>query len=312
MTKQDKYKGTLIGLAIGDVLGTPFEFWKKEKVQEHLSKHELEVSAFERGGQSFPAGFFTDDTSQMICLAESLIKKGFDLDDQYDRYKKWFLSGYATPLNDKAYGVGQHTLKILLNDKPTPKDKMDGSDKNAGGNGSLMRCAPIGLYYQWNYDEIKNKSLQAGYLTHNNLIAGWCCVALNAMLSLIIEGTDKLELQSKVEQLYLDVPKELKVVLDEGYHHGDIGPDDLPISGYSLDTFRIALWAFIGTENFADAIKKVVLLGGDTDTFGAVAGALAGCYYGYRDIPQKWSKKVIKADEILSLSEQLFEKRHKQ
>src|SRR3989338_11362165 len=180
----DQYRGCLIGLALGDALGVPFEFWKKENVIKYFDNHDLEIKNFSRGDINFPAGFYSDDTAMMICLAESLLEKNFDLDDQFERYQKWYLTGYATPFDDRCYGIGQQTLKSLMS--KIDFNTMDGSDERAGGNGSLMRCAPIGLYYQNQHEEIKNKSLLASYLTHNFHLSGWACIILNTIISFII------------------------------------------------------------------------------------------------------------------------------
>lgn len=303
--KLDKYKGCFLGLAIGDVLGMPFEFRKRNDVEEYLSKNNLEIKEFNFRGVNFPAGFYTDDTAMTICLAESLIAKGFDLKDQFDRYYNWYRNGYATPFDNCCYGVGNQTQKALH--RPLPQEQWDGKDESAGGNGSLMRCAPVGLYYQGDYGEIKEKSHLSSFLTHNYYIAGWTCVILNALISLIIEGKEKEILFSEIAKFYeKEMPKEILDLLQTDYkiiewYNGNI-------SGYSLDTLRIALWAFMISDNFADGIKKVILLGDDTDTFGAVAGALLGAYYGYNKIPENWKGKVIKENYILKLAEDIYNK----
>ena len=304
---QDRYKGVLLGLAVGDVLGTPFEFWNADKVINYLLKHELEVFNFERGGVKYQKGFYTDDTAQTICLAESLLEKEFDLSDQYNRYYKWFTNGYATP-DGKCYGAGQQTIRSLIKGNIISIDEMNGQDDRAGGNGSLMRCAPIGLYYQSDYKLIKKNSLLASYVTHNNLIAGWSCVVLNTLISLIINGVEKNELLSRVLKEYSDCPEEIKNILKLNYI--DLNKDELEINGYSLNTLKIAIWSFLNTDNFKDCIAQVMLLGNDTDTFGAVVGALAGSYYGYSGIPNSWSENVNNGEHLLNLAMNLFIKRY--
>jgi len=299
----DKYKGCLIGLALGDVLGVPFEFWRKESVAEYLDNHELEIKDFTYGELSFPAGFYSDDTAMTICLAESLIEKGFDLEDQFVRYQKWYLTGYATPFDDRSYGIGQQTLKALS--RKIDFNKMDGRDEQAGGNGSLMRCAPIGLHYRGQYDEIKEKSLLSSYITHNYNIAGWACVILNTVISLIVEGVPKEKVLSRVKTIFhKSIPNEINTVLSLDYQKMD--DYNYPISGYAVDTLRIALWSWLTSENYLESIKKVILLGNDADTFGAVTGAMAGCYWGYGAIPDEYKLGIIKHDYILKLAEEVY------
>lgn len=305
MADLDRFKGCLIGLALGDALGVPFEFWKKENVVEYFKNRDFEMKNFSYGDINFPAGFYSDDTAMTICLAESLLEKGFDLDDQWEKYRKWYLQGYATPFDDRCYGIGQQTLKALL-DKIDFK-KMDGSNERAGGNGSLMRCAPIGLYYQNQHVEIENKSLQASYLTHNYRLSGWTCVILNTIISFIINGYDKKQIISEIKNLYKNTaPNEIIELLEIDYN--SMNEFIHNVSGYSIDTLKIALWSWLTSENYLESIKKVILLGNDTDTFGAVTGAIAGCYWGYDSIPSEYKLPVKKHDYIVNLAEKLCQK----
>ncbi|HLD30780.1 MAG TPA: ADP-ribosylglycohydrolase family protein [Patescibacteria group bacterium] len=301
----NKYKGCLIGLALGDVLGVPFEFWKKENVAKYLDSHELETKYFSYGDINFPAGFYSDDTAMTICLAKSLIEKGFNLDDQFERYQKWYLFGYATPFDDRSYGIGQQTLKALS--RKIDFKKMNGMDERAGGNGSLMRCAPIGLYYHGYTQEIKDNSLLASYITHDYHISGWTCIILNTILSFIIDGYDKKQIFSEIKDLYKDTaPNEIIKIFEIDYN--SMKEFNHNISGYSVDTLKIALWSWLTSENYLESIKKVILLGDDADTFGAVTGAITGCYWGYDLIPAEYKLPIIKHDYIVNLAEKLHEK----
>lgn len=306
MDLKEKYKGCLSGIAIGDALGTPFEFWRKEKVIKYLEDKELKLVSFQRGEQDYPAGFYTDDTALTLCLAMSLIENGFSLDDQFRRYRKWLTEGYMTPLGF-CYGVGQQTFRVL-NRELKGVDLLDGSNEKESGNGSLMRCAPIGLYYQGNLDKIKEKSLLSSYITHNNIIAGWICVVLNSMISLILENKKKEEILNLVSSYFSkEIPKEINDCLIVDYN--SLGSEyPFQISGYSLDTLRIALWSWQTSEDFMGSIKKVITLGNDTDTFAAVTGALTGCYYGYAGIPDGWREKVMNKENIIKIAELLFDK----
>lgn len=303
----DKYKGCLVGLAVGDALGVPVEFWHQEKISKFLEKNSLEMRSFSMGETTFPAGYYSDDTSQMICLAESLIEKEFDLDDQFNRYKKWFLEGYATPLGNKSYGIGQHTLRVLM--KPIRTQySLESNDEKAGGNGSLMRSAPIGLYYHGDLRQIKEKSFESSFVTHNNRIAGWCCTVLNAAISLVIDGNSKNTILPIIKSFYgNELPESITECLTEKYEKLE-NYFPFSISGYSLDTLRIALWAWQTTDTFEDSLSAVIRLGGDADTFAVVTGSLTGCYYGYDAIPDRWKYSLMNETYIKSLSEKLCNK----
>lgn len=301
----DYYKGCLIGLAVGDALGVPFEFWKKENIAKYFNSHDLEIKDFAYGDIKFPAGFYSDDTAMAICLTESLVEVGFNLDDQFDRYQKWYFTGHATPFDDRSYGIGQQTLKALM--YKTDFNKMDGLDERAGGNGSLMRCAPIGLYYQNQHEEIKNKSLLASYITHNYHLSGWTCIILNTIISFILNGYDKKQILSEIKSIYKNTaPDEIKELLEIDY--SAMGEFNHNVSGYSVDTLKIALWSWFTSKNYLESIKKVILLGNDTDTFGAVTGAITGCYWGYDSIPTEFKLSIKKHDYIVNLAEKLHEK----
>ncbi len=296
----DHCVGCLIGLACGDALGIPFEYWRKEKTAEYLKNHELEMRQFRFGDNEFPAGFYSDDTAQMICLAESLIEKDFDVEDQFARYKRWFTEGYATP-DGKCFGVGQRTLRVLISQITVPTELVD--EPSAGGNGALMRSAPIALYAHGDFEKIKEYSIRSAIVTHNNEIAAWSCVVLNAAISLLMSCTHKQDVQKKVLKLYSDMPEDLQIVLKTDLK--SLSANALPLSGYSLDSLRIALWAFMKTTNFADSMKAIVFLGGDTDTYAAITGAITGAYYGYNGIPAEWKTKLINQERIKALAMQL-------
>ena len=106
MDMQDKFTGCLLGLACGDYLGATVEFRTKANLSKVFPEGRVKPLAIDFHGHANITGFYTDDTCQMICLAESLLEYGFDPVDQFRRYKKWFYEGYATPFDDKSYGIG--------------------------------------------------------------------------------------------------------------------------------------------------------------------------------------------------------------
>jgi ADP-ribosyl-[dinitrogen reductase] hydrolase len=303
---KDKYKGCLVGLAVGDALGAPLEFWLREEVIEYVQNKGLEMVQFKNGSVTYGLGFYTDDTAMTICLAESLIEKGFDLDHQIDLFKKWLIEGYATPEGRGSYGVGQQTLKCLLMKGNGFRRGVDSTNENASGNGTLMRIAPIALKYNGNFDEIKEKSLHASYLTHNNEVAGWACVVLNTLISLSIEGREKRESMDIVLNMYeREMPNEILQLMKHDYENWDEYMH--PISGYSVDTLRIALWAWLTSKNFEDSIKKAILTGNDADTFAAVTGSLAGACYGFSGIPNRWSDNLARNSYIENLASRIYD-----
>ena len=315
-TLHDRYLGTLFGLAYGDAFGAPFEFWNADKIQEHFADSDLVLQPFMRGNQEFPAGFTTDDTSQMICLAESLLENGFDLEDQFDRYYRWLNVGYGSA-GGSAYGIGQHTVKVLLagKEKAMRMSSFDGSDHKAGGNGALMRSATLALYYSkldldftslYGHDLIE-KTIYSTYVTHNNKVNAWMCAIFNLAIMLILWGVEKQKLLFKVQSLLdnqLELPPEINEVLN--FEYTDANRDQLTISGYAPDTLKIAFWGFLTTDNYLVSIRKVMELGRDTDTFAAVTGALAGSYYGYEHIRKQVKEELVMHNRIKKIAEDFF------
>lgn len=299
-----KARGCLVGLACGDYLGMPYEFGLPQKIREYFSSHKLKPISSSIGTRVFPPGFYTDDTSLTICLAESLIENGFDTKDQFKRFKKWFYEGYATPFGDKAFGVGMRTLQSLTKQSEDNLPTEITDDPKAGGNGALMRCAPIGIRYSQSPDQLTSNSLLSAIITHNNTIASWSCVILNSFISYALKGMDKKDFRNLLLNNIKDLPKELKDLLKADLNQRK--EDQLQTSGYSLHTLAIALFSFFNTDNFEDCITKAIALGGDSDTQGAVTGALAGAYYGEKAIPTVWRTTLMRREYIEKLAERLI------
>lgn len=296
----NKYKGCLKGLVIGDVLGAPFEFLPAKEVYKIISKNGLNIKDNNYAGRNLASGFYTDDSAMTICLAESLLEKDFNLNDQFLKYRKWYLEGYASA-NGRCYGIGQQTLRALMKDNLEIKH---GHNPRAGGNGSLMRSCPIALYYLGRYEEIKDKSILASRVTHENDDASWSCVVFNSIISLLIKGADRKEVLNMVLDIHNNyMPENIKEMLLIDYE--TIKSNDLPVSGFSLDTLRIAIWSLINAGDFEDGVTRVIMLGNDTDTFAAVSGALLGSHFGYESIPDRWKGKVINFEYINKLAENL-------
>lgn len=295
----EKFKGCLVGLAVGDYLGMPVEFCKPSQVKQFYPNG-LEPKPCKRGNSSYPAGFYTDDTAMAICLAESIIENGFDVKDQFLRYRKWLMEGYNTPLGDKAYGVGQNTLRQLFTSNPNNLPDKLNHKENQGGNGALMRCSPIALVYYKDEKELFKKTLSSTIITHNNEIAAWTCIAHNHFISYAIKNYEKSSYTPRFISTYPECPEQLKVCLQ-----GDIS---FKTTGYSLNSLEISVYSFLNTKTYHDCVEFAIFLGGDTDTQGAITGSLAGAYYGYSEIPKAWVNKLLREDFIVDLATKIYEK----
>lgn len=301
ISAESRALGCLVGLACGDYLGLPMEGERQEKVETE----NVQPRSFIYHHEKYPAGYYSDDTSMAICLAESLTEKGFDVKDQLSRYKKWLKSGYDTPLGDKAFGVGKRTARSLTYYMPDTIPHEPRFTKEETGNGALMRCAPVGIKYRRQKEKLIEYSIESAIVTHNNLYAAWSCVVANLFIAYAFEGVDKEDLVGKVLAEDLELPEGIKEILGEDLH---TKKKSLSNYGHSLDTLRIAVRCFLENDSFETTVKAAIDYGGDTDTQGAVTGSLAGAYYGYRAIPQDWKHKLINRSKIEKLAEKLVGK----
>ena len=306
----DKYKGCFIGLACGDYLGMPVEFSRgREDVIKYFGKHELRPIEFlNETAVRKTAGYYTDDTCMAMCLAESLHENDFDIKDQFRRYKKWLFEGYNTPFGDKSYGVGNHTFKMLtsLNEDDLPTE-LDHHEMH-GGNGALMKCAPIGLYYFDDIALLKDNSIKSAIITHNNSDAAWSCVVLNSFIAYALLGHKKENFAGLYLQHHQQTPDKIKDLLLKDYISM---PDreNLNNSGFTLHTLQIALYSFLRSNNFVEAVTEAIFMGGDADTQGAVVGSLAGAYYGHNDIPTDWISQLLNKEYIEQMAINLYNKK---
>lgn len=294
LSKSSRIRGAIYALACGDYLGLPVEFHAKAQVYEFFDNQQVvPVKMKVRGVQSL--GYYTDDTSMMLCLAESLLEKGFDTKDQFRRYKKWAKEGYLSADGKRQFGIGQNTYRKLLNQNPDDIPTEIKSNEREGGNGALMRCLPIGIIYSDDIEEIVDKSILSALVTHNITIAVWTTVVFNVYVSYALSGIDRSNFFSKLEkeQFYLKVPREIKTVLER---ISTLKESELKVTGYSLNTLEVALYCFFHTNSLKDAISLSILQGGDTDTQGAVTGGLSGAYYGFDAIPDEWVKYLLRKD----------------
>lgn len=301
----NRIKGAIFAHACGDYLGMPVEFTSSpQKVKDLFGEEGIRpIDVNSRGIK--PAGYYTDDTAMMLCLAQSLIEKGFDTTDQFSRYKKWALEGYMSADSKTAFGIGQNTIRKLMWQKPEEIPLKITNNEKEGGNGALMRCLPIGLVFHEDLNEIVDKSIKSALVTHNNYIAVWSTVVFNTTVFYALHEVQKDEYLDKIlnEKYFSEMPLELRKSIS---NLKTKTAKDLSTSGYSLNTLEIALHCFLKTKTLQDAIKLAISLGGDTDTQGAVTGGLSGAYYGFDKLPTIWVDQLQNRRKIEAVAEQLL------
>lgn len=292
MSFLDKAQGALIGLAIGDALGTTLEFSSRQRAQT------AQIEMVGGGPFSLPPGYWTDDTSMALCLADSLIEKGFNTKDQMDRYVQWYDNGYRSS-TDKCFDIGRTTLRSLALYKKTANPECGIAGESAAGNGSIMRLAPIVIWaFKYGLKQTIHYAVTSSKTTHGNQECLDACAYLSEILYLALDGATKETILAPKS----DFTQSIATKIFDFYN---LTSKTAPNTGYVIDTLRSALWAFGTTDDFESGMTQVIRLGGDADTIGAVYGQIAGTYYGLDRIPKRWKKELYLSTEILKIAEKL-------
>lgn len=299
-----KYAGSLLGLAIGDAIGSSVEFMRPGSFTP--------INDMIGGGHyNLNLGEWTDDTSMALCLADSLIsKQGFDPYDQLTRYIKWMDEGYFSS-RKKSFGIGRTTMQALESFKRFPKPYCGLKKSDSSGNGSLMRLAPVPLAYAKNPEYAIKMSGKSSRTTHQTVVCIQSCEYFGGLIvgALYNESKDFLLSTDYIKKYpYLEkrrIIDELNNVIKGSFKNKN--PPEIESTGYVIKSLESALWAFYNSESFDDGLIKVINLGNDSDTAGAIFGQLAGAYYGKENIPQKWVDLLKYSKLICNMAERLYD-----
>ncbi|EJL93380.1 ADP-ribosylglycohydrolase [Pseudomonas sp. GM102] len=291
----ERYRATLLGLACGDAVGTHAEFQPRGSF--------IPLTDMVGGGPfNLKPGQWTDDTSMALCLAESLLNKnGFDAADQMGRYLNWWQWGYLSSTGE-CFDIGMTVREALARYQETGQPFAGSTDPYTAGNGSLMRLAPIVLYYFPDPDRIRRFSADSSRTTHAAPEALECCQLLADLIRKALQGAPKQGLQSLPETTF-EEPKVASIA--RGDYLGK-SKDDIRGSGYCVASLEAALWCFHHTDSFEAAILEAANLGDDADTTAAIVGQLAGAHYGVQAIPEGWLAKLHMRDDIQACADQLL------
>ncbi len=303
ITTRDRFRGCLLGLATGDALGTTLEFRKPGTFQTIDDM---------RGGGPFrlEPGQWTDDTSMALCLATSLIEMdGFEPHDQMERYLRWWREGYLSSTGS-CFDIGNTIADALSRFEATGEAYAGPVDPWSAGNGSLMRLAPVPMYFAGNPAEAIYRSGDSSRTTHGAGEAVDACRYFAGLLVGALMGVKKKELLSArycpVEGIWEKRPLTAKVaeVADGSFRHRE--PPVIRGTGYVVESMEAALWAFHKSGDFREGVLLAANLGDDADTTAAIYGQIAGAYYGDVAIPVDWLDRLTMATEIASMADSLF------
>lgn len=302
----DRARGSLLGLATGDALGTAVEFKAPGTFEP--------VTGMRGGGAlGLEAGEWTDDTSMALCLAESLVTCArFDARDQMERYLRWYRQGHLSS-NGKCVDVGGTVRAALERYERTGEPYTGSNDKLSAGNGSLMRLAPVVIWFAATPTEAIAQAAASSRTTHGTATAVDACRYFAGLLLGALDGLPKARLLSPQwapeSGWYNAEPLHGAVA---GVARGSFAermPPAIRGRGYVVESLEAALWAFARTDTFADGALAAVNLGDDADTTGAIYGQLAGAYYGSAAIPGEWRMQLAKRALIEELAERLVAER---
>ena len=296
MVDNAKLTGCLLGLAVGDALGCTLEFKKPNTFEP--------ITTIVGGGvHKLKAGQWTDDTSMALCLAQSLIDcKGFDAKDQMLKYCKWYDEGYMSSTGT-CFDIGNTTLKALDNFRLTGNPYSTITDESSAGNGSIMRLAPIPMYYSQHPEDALKYAALSSKTTHANEMCVDACRYMAGIIVGLLNGESKetvlSSMYSPVENYFDNEPlcDAIKEVASGSFKTKQ--PPEIKGTGFVVESLEAALWAFYHADNFRDGALKAVNLGDDADTTGAVYGQIAGTIY---DIPEEWLQVISMSDLIYKLS----------
>jgi ADP-ribosylglycohydrolase len=302
---RDRYLGALLGLAVGDALGTTLEF-KSPGTFKPIT------DMIGSGPFGLQPGQWTDDTSMALCLAESLIeKRTFDPKDQMDRYCRWWKEGYLSSTGT-CFDIGVTIRKSLESYLRSGEPFAGSTDPLTAGNGSLMRLAPVPLTFRRNIELAIHNAAESSRTTHGALEAVDSCRYFAGLLLGVLGGRPKEEILSAFFYPGLDrdywrrhaLSSEIAGIANGSFKQKE--PPEIIGSGFVVRSLEAALWAFYRSDSFREGALRAVNLGDDADTTGAIYSQLAGAYYGVKAIPQDWIERLAFREVISEKAIALF------
>ncbi len=304
MDLQDRYRGSLFGLAVGDALGTTLEF-------KPPGSFEPLVAMIGGGPFGLEPGEWTDDTSMALCLAASLVESGdFNPIDQLERYVRWYREGYFSS-RGRCFDIGNTTAQALIRFEQTGEPYCGSTHPRTAGNGSIMRLAPVPLFFRTDPQSAIERAGESSRTTHGALEAVDACRYLASLILAALNGLPKETFLTNPDVLFPGIwnktPLAPNIAKIAAGSFRDLEPPEIRGSGYVVQSLEAALWAFNRSTDFREGALLAVNLGDDADTTGAVYGQLAGAYYGAGSLFDDWVERLALRSTIESLADRLLQ-----
>ncbi|WP_312557387.1 ADP-ribosylglycohydrolase family protein [Empedobacter brevis] len=311
MNRRNFSKNILIGSAIGDALGVPVEFKSRQELQINPVTDMIGYGTY-----NMPPGTFSDDSSMMFCLAESLCN-GYDVNDIGEKFQMWMHEGYWTA-DGEVFDVGIATRKAINRLRVVKNPIEAGSkDESDNGNGALMRILPLAVFTKdLSIDERCEIVKEVSSITHAHNRSVLACIYYIEFALNVLDAEN-------LEEAYLNTNFWLKLFLEENELYKnefpyfeqilsgqliDLTQDKIQSTGYVIHSLEASIWCLLHTSSYKDCVLKAVNLGHDTDTIACIAGGIAGIFYGTDTIPTHWIEQLARVNDILKLAEQLEKK----
>ena len=310
----DLLKAVIFGIAVGDALGYPVQFYprseRKKRPVVDMGKYSNEAGQV-CSWENERTGLWSDDTSLTLCLAESLLH-GFNLKDQAEKFVAWLDHGYLSA-EDRAIDVGIQTTEslarvraILQSGRFVELDNLaNDADEWSNGNGSLMRILPLLVYMKGkDVNEQFNLIRKASSLTHPHIRSALCCFLYLKMAEYVINDIDKHTAFQSTRMDTLSLMEYLSCA-DAEYKAlyrllssdlAKLPEKEIDSGGYVVSSLEASIWCLLTTDCYRDAVLKAVNLGDDSDTTGAITGGMAALLYGLDSIPPDWIAKLKKPE----------------
>lgn len=288
---KDRLEGAVLGLLIGDAVGVPYEFHSPESLPPRDQIDMIPPQGFRRAHPDTPAGTWSDDGAQALCLLASLIHCGrLDVDDLGRRIANWANVGYLA-VDHRVFDIGNATANAVrrINDGAAPATAGD-TGVFSNGNGSLMRVLPLALWHTGSDEELAADAMRQSRVTHGHVRSLLCCAiyclwARNLLRDHADGWGAAVDVVTTLCSEHVDWKTEL------GIHVLPSGPYPVRGSGYVVDCLHSAK-AAVAAASYEDCIREAIGLGHDTDTTACVAGGIAGLLYGASEIPVRWRKAL--------------------
>lgn len=288
---RERFVGCLVGLAVGDALGAPLEFMPRAEIAAAFG----EVREMIGGGWlNVEPGEYTDDTQLARAIAESVVLLGrIDPDDLAARFVAWLRTGPKDVGNITRTAIQYHAAGLPW--REVGPRVIAEFPRGSAGNGSLMRCAPVGLFHVRRPTALLRDSAIVSEITHANPLSVWSSIAVNLLIVEFLHG----RVEGAIARVAAQIPE--REVADTLRAAPTLPRRAVRSGGFVLETLSAAIWALAQGTTFEEVLVAAVNLGGDADTVGAVAGALAGARDGVAAIPERWMAQLRDADHFADL-----------